>query len=328
MATPLALPPVPVRAGGNDLSDAILVIGGSGLLGARVATAARDEFRTFATYLEHRFDLQGVEELSLDVTDYQQVHAIVRALQPKAVLVCGGMADVDLCEADPERAFAVNADGTRNVAKSLGSVGKLVYVSSNYIFDGAAKGPYKEDDAANPLSAYGKSVLAAEAAVREFCPDFVIARMASLWGIDLVARRPNFVSWVLGELLDGREVRLFDDQTTTPAYANQAAEVLLELVKSDLKGVFNVVSQGCMSRFEMGLKVAEFFDRDAGLIKPAKLKDAGLKARRPLNGCLDCTKVEEALGRPMFTFEESLVFFRSEVQNYHFNWGRPSKPGA
>lgn len=308
------------------VSDAVLVIGGSGLLGARVATACRDDYRTFATYVSHRFDLQGVEELALDVTDYQQVHAIVRALQPRAVLMCGGMSDVELCESDPERAFAVNAEGTRNVAKSLGGIGKLVYVSSNYIFDGASPTPYLEDAAPNPLQAYGRSVAAAEAAVREFCDDFVVARMATLWGIDLVARRPNFVSFVLGELLEGREVRLFDDQKTTPAYANQVAEVLLEIVRNDLKGTFNVVSEGCLSRFEMGRKIAEFFDRDPGLVKPAKLADAPFKAKRPANECLDCSKVEEALSRPMFTFEESLVFFRSEVQNYHFNWGRAQKP--
>jgi dTDP-4-dehydrorhamnose reductase len=308
------------------MTDAILIIGGSGLLGARVATAARDEYRTFATYLEHRFDLQGVEELCLDVTDYQQVHAIVRALRPRAVVLCGGMGDVEGCEADPERAFAVNAEGTRNVAKSLGGAGKLVYVSSNYIFNGTASAPYSEDESPSPLSAYGRSVAAAEASVREFCDNFAIARMATLWGIDLVARRPNFVSWVLGELLEGREVRLFGDQRTTPSYANQVAEVLLEIVRNDLKGVYNVVSQGCLTRLEMGLKIAEFFGRDASLIKPWKLSQAPFKAKRPLNGCLDCTKVEEALGRPMFTFEESLVFFRSEVQNYHFNWGRPQKP--
>ncbi len=290
-----------------------------------MATAARDEYRTFATYLDHRFDLQGVEELSLDVTDYQQVHAIVKALQPKAVVMAGGMGDVEVCETDPERAFAVNTEGTRNVAKSLGGAGKLVYVSSNYVFDGGKGTPYAEDDEPSPLSAYGRSVLAAEQAVREFCPDFVIARMATLWGIDLVARRPNFVSWMLGELLEGREVRLFDDQTTTPSYANQVAEVLMDVVRTDLKGVFNVVSQGCVTRYEMGLKVAEFFGRDPSLVKPFKLADAPFKAKRPKNGCLDCAKVEEALGRPMFTFEESLVFFRSEVQNYHFNWGRPQK---
>lgn len=310
------------------MSDAILVIGGSGLLGARFATAARDEYRTFATYLSHRFDLQGVEELALDVTDYQQVHAIIRALRPKAVVMAGGVGDLEACEADPERAFAVNSEGTRNVAKSLGNVGKMVYVSSSYIFDGAKGSPYTEDDTPNPLSAYGRSIAAAEAAVKEFCPDYVIARMATLWGIDLVARRPNFVSWVLGELLEGREVQLFTDQTTTPSYANQVAEVLLEMVKTDLKGVYNVVSQGCSSRYEMGLKVAEFFGRDPALVKPWKLAEAPFKAKRPLNGCLDCTKVEEALGRPMFTFEESLVFFRSEVQNYHFNWGRTQRPQA
>jgi dTDP-4-dehydrorhamnose reductase len=207
-------------------------------------------------------------------------------------------------------------------------MGKFVYVSSSAVFDGTKGSPYQEDDGLSPLSAYGRSVAAAEASVREFCPDFVIARMATLWGIDLVARRPNFVSWVLGELLENREVRLFTDQTTTPSYANQVSEVLLELVRNDLRGVYNVVSQGCSSKYEMGLKVAEFFGRDPALVRPWTLKAAPFKARRPSNGCLDCTKVEEALGRPMFTFEESLVFFRSEVQNYHFNWGRPQKPHA
>jgi len=85
--------------------------------------------------------------------------------------------------------------------------------------------------------------------------------MATLWGIDLVARRPNFVSWVLGELLEGREVQLFTDQTTTPSYANQVAEVLVEMVRNDCKGVYNVVSQGCQSKYDMGLKVAEFFGK-------------------------------------------------------------------
>jgi dTDP-4-dehydrorhamnose reductase len=310
------------------MPDALLVVGGSGLLGARVATACRDEFRTFATYLDHRFDLQGVEELALDVTDYQQVHAIIRALQPRAVIMCGGIGDVEYCERDPEKAFSVNAEGTRNVAKSLGSTGKMVLVSSNYVFDGGHDRPYREDDTPSPLSTYGKSMLAAEQAVREYCPDSIVARMATLWGIDLVAKRPNFVTWVLDELLANRPVSLFTDQKVTPSYANQVSEVLLEMVNNDLKGTYNVVSQGCMTRYEMGVKVAQFFGRDPSLLRPAKLADAGFKAQRPLNGCLDCNKVEEALSRPMFTFEESLVFFRSEVQNYHFNWGRPQRDKA
>jgi len=307
------------------MAEPMLVIGGSGLLGARVATAARDEYRTFATYLEHRFDLQGVEELCLDVTDYQQVHAIIRALQPKAVVMCGGLGDLEQCEGDRELAFAVNAEGTRNVAKSLGSTGKMVYISSNYIFDGSSVTPYKEDDPPSPVSVYGESILAAENAVREFCPDFIIARMASLFGIDLVARRPNFVTWVLGELLEGRSVDLFDDQILTPTYANQASEMVLEMVNNNLKGVFNVASSSCISRYDMGLQIAQFFNRDPAMLRRSRLEDAPFKAKRPKNGCLDCSKVEEALQRPLFTFEEALVFFRSEVHNYQFNWGRPQK---
>src|SRR5574342_1069512 len=118
------------------MADAVLVIGGSGLLGARVSAAARDQFHTFATYNAHRFDLQAVEELALDVTDYQQVHAIIKGVRPKAVIHCGGIADPEACEADRERAFAVNATGVRNVAKSLGDSGKMVLVSSADIFDG------------------------------------------------------------------------------------------------------------------------------------------------------------------------------------------------
>lgn len=290
-----------------------------------MSAAARDQWRTFATYRTNRFDLQGVEELSLDVTDYQQVHGIVKALRPSAVVYCGGMTDLEACEADREAAYAVNAVGTRNVAKSLGASGKMVFISSSFVFDGAKESPYTEEDEPAPISTYGETVLAAEQAVREYCPDFLVARMCMLWGLDLVAARPNAVSRVLGELLAARPVPLFEDQKVSPTYVNQASEVLLELLSMDAKGTYNVASQGCLTPLQMGRKIAEFFDCDQALAVPARMADAQGRAKQPRNACLDIAKVEEALGRPLFTFEESMVFFRSEVQNYHFNWGRPQR---
>lgn len=302
------------------------MVGGSGLLGARVSAAARDQWRTFATYKANRFDLQGVEELSLDVTDYQQVHAIIKGMQPHAVIYCGGLADPEACEADRERAFGVNAVGVRNVAKSLGDTGKMVYVSTSHVFDGAKEGPYTEEDEPNPESTYGESMLAGEQAVREFSHDFLIARMCMLWGLDLVAGRPNHVSRTLQELLAGRKVEAFDDQKVSPTYVNQASEVLLELLSMDAKGTYNIASQGCVTPHQVARTIAEYFDCDPALVVPTRMAQGKGRAKQPPNACLDTAKVEEAIGRPLFTFEESMVFFRSEVQNYHFNWGRPQKP--
>jgi dTDP-4-dehydrorhamnose reductase len=302
-------------------------VGGSGLLGARVSAAARDQWHTFATYNTNRFDLQGVEEMRLDVTDYQQVHAIVKALRPRAVVYCGGIADVEACEADREGAFAVNAVGVRNVAKSLGDTGKLALVSSSLVFDGEKQGPYTEEDEPAPITVYGESMVAGEQAVREYCPDFLIVRMCMLWGLDLVASRPNPVSRMLEEMLAGRPVALLEDQRVSPTYVNQASEILLELVSMDAKGTYNIASQGCTTPLEMGRTVAEFFDCDKELAVGAKRADHRGRARQPANACLDTAKVEEAVGRPLFAFEEAMVFFRSEVQNYHFNWGRPQKGG-
>lgn len=311
---------------GGFLTEAILIVGGSGLLGARVSAAARDQWRTFATYKKNRFDLQGVEELSLDVTDYQQVHAIVKGMRPRAVIYCGGLADAEACEADREAAFAVNSVGVRNVAKSLGDTGKLAYVSSSYVFDGTKEGPYTEDDEPNPVNTYGESMVAGEQAVREFCPDYLLARMSMLWGLDLVAGRPNPVSRMLEEMLADRKVELFDDQKVSPTYVNQASEILLELVAMDARGTYNVASQGCVTPHSMGRTVAEYFECDGELAVATKLSDSKGRVKHPPNACLDTAKVEAAIGRPLFTFEESMVFFRSEVQNYRFNWGRPQRP--
>jgi dTDP-4-dehydrorhamnose reductase len=290
-----------------------------------VAAAARDEWRTFATYNGHRFDLQGVEEMCLDVTDYQQVHAIVRALRPKAVIYCAGITDLNYCEKNRDAAFSVNAGGARNVAKSLGDTGKMILVSCAHIFNGHKQGPYTEEDEPAPLSIYGESILAAEHAVRDHCPDFIIARTSALWGLDLVAGRPNPVSHMLKEMLGGRAVELSSKDKISPTYVNQASEILLELLRFDLRGVFNVASQDCMSPRDMGLKVADFFNCDQKLVEAADPAGTPHGAQVPAHLCLDGGKTEEAVGRPLFSFDEALVFFRSEVQNYLFDWGRPQR---
>jgi dTDP-4-dehydrorhamnose reductase len=237
------------------------------------------------------------------------------------------MSDPEACEAHREAAFAVNAVGVRNVAKSLGEAGKMVFVSSSFIFDGTKDGPYGEDDRPAPLSIYGETMLAGEQAVQEYCSDHIIARMCMLWGLDLVAGWPNLVSHTLEEMLASRKVQLLEDQKVSPTYVNQASEVLLELVSRDAKGTFNVASRACLTPLEMGRMVAESFECDKDLAEPVKMASAAGRAKQPANACLDISKVEEAVERPLYTFEESLVFFRSEVQNYHFNWGRPRKAG-
>src|SRR5687768_3192636 len=150
----------------------------------------------------------------LDVTDRT---AAAEALAGATVINCAAYTDVDGAESDPETAHAVNADGARNVAEAAA---RVVYVSTDYVFDGTKASPYLESDAVNPLSAYGRSKLAGERATLTASPHSVIVRTAWLFG----AGGLNFVTTMLrlGEERD--EVRVVDDQVGCPTFTGHLAD--------------------------------------------------------------------------------------------------------
>ena len=211
----------------------VLVTGSSGLLGSKLLAAMRSRPELVPLAAARRAPdarhADAVAFWSLDITDRRRVQGIFGEAAPHAVVHAAAMTDVDGCELDPERAWAVNVAGTEHVVEACEQVGaSLVHLSTEYVFDGEA-GPYVETDQPRPLSVYGKTKLASERVVARCGQRWAVARTTVVFGYAPRARH-NFVLWLLDRLARGERVRVVADQVGSPTLADNLAEMVLALV--------------------------------------------------------------------------------------------------
>ena len=229
----------------------ILVTGAGGQIGRELVEVCADD------------EVLAAGHADLDATDRAAVLAIVTTLRPDAIIHAGAWTAVDACEHDVDRAFAVNALGTRHIADAARRVGAhLTYLSTDYVFDGTKRSPYTEWDRPAPLSVYGHSKLAGEheagtessAIIRT---SWVIGRFGT----------GGFVRGVIAAARSGRPVRVASDQRGCPTSAGDLASVIRRLVVDRQCGVFNVTNQGDASRVELASAALEWAGIDTGLVE-------------------------------------------------------------
>lgn len=223
----------------------VLVTGGNGQLGTELSLvlgAAGD-------------DALVASSAELNVADRDLVHQVLGAFRPEVVIHCGAWTNVDGCELDPDRAFQINALGTRHVAEGAARVGaRVVYVSTDYVFDGRGAGPsgggaYTEWDAPNPVSNYGRSKLGGEHELRNILgADAAIVRTS--WVVGRFGT--NFVKTMLRVAADPTKdrVTVVDDQRGCPTFTADLAPMLRRLAVARIPGIFHVSNDGPLSWFE------------------------------------------------------------------------------
>lgn len=254
-------------------------------------------------------DVAALSRAELDITDAQAVYTVLDRLQPQCVINAAAYNLVDRAEDEPERALAVNALGPRNLALWCAAQNaRLVHVSTDYVFglDAERQTPYREDDCPGPLSAYAVSKLAGEQIVRASCPRHLVVRTCGLYGHNPTQQKGNFFSTMLRLGRERGEVRVVDDQRCTPTWVPDLADAMLRLIERDATGLYHVTNAGSATWREF----AEEIFRLAGLavrVTPITSEQFGAKARRPAYSVLDCGRVEQALGRPMPDWHESLA---------------------
>jgi dTDP-4-dehydrorhamnose reductase len=200
------------------------------------------------------------------------------ALQPTHVVHTAAATDVERCEQDPSWAHAVNAAGTRRVAQACRTVGAwLLYVSTDYIFDGHQRLPYREGDPPAPLNVYGRSKLAGEIQVQALAPQWAIVRTAWLYGH--VGR--NFVAAILQRLQASDRLTVVADQVGSPTYASDLAEGIAQLVARGATGIFHLTNSGSCSRFAFAQAIARAIGADPARVVPITSAKLGLRACRP-----------------------------------------------
>ncbi len=280
----------------------LLVTGSTGMLGREVAEAA----------VAARHDVTGLstsEAEPCDLTDPAAVRRFVERARPDLIIHCAAWTAVDDCESDPGRAFAVNAEGTTNLATVADDLGvHIVHVSTDYVFDGTKDGPYVETDPTNPLSVYGRSKLAAEQVLR---PDHTIVRTSWVCGL----HGPNMVRTILRLAAEHPELRFVDDQIGHPTFTASLAPMLLDLGRRRAGGIWHITNQGAVSWFEFAQDVLRAAGLDPDRVKPVATADLlPLRpAPRPANSVL-ANAALEASGRPLLPhYREPLADLVREI---------------
>ncbi len=257
---------------------------------------------------------EAISYLQLDITDAAAVLETVGALRPDAVIHCAAWTAVDAAEEpeNREKVFAINALGTRNLAEACRAVGaKMLYISTDYIFDGTGTEAWKPDcDAYAPLNVYGQSKLEGELAVRKLLERYFIVRIAWVFG----KNGKNFVKTMLRVGKTHDTVRVVKDQIGTPTYTADLAKLLVDMIRTDKYGVYHATNEGgFISWYDF---TCEIF-RLAGLstrVLPVTTEEYGLsKARRPFNSRLDKSKLTEAGFVRLPPWQDALRRFLNET---------------
>jgi dTDP-4-dehydrorhamnose reductase len=277
----------------------ILIVGSTGMLGSECKKALSQDHEVIAP-----------SKTEMDIISWDGVIENLQGISPDAVLNCAGLTDVDACETEDFAVRKMNIEGPRNLAQcSARFQCKLVHISSDYVFDGQKMipQPYFEDDYLNPLSAYGKSKVDSEVAVRDNSPNYIIVRSGWLYAFN----GKNFVKSIVSKALRkrGEVLKVANDQFGSPTWAYRLALQIKALLENDGKGTYHATAEGYCSRFEYAAFVLEKLGIKATL-EPCEMKDMnGFLARRPANCLLEIRRLRKQGINVMINWKEDLETF-------------------
>ena len=282
----------------------VLVTGSKGQLG----------YDVIKELCARRHEALGFDLPELDITDEAAVQAVFDRTEPDAVIHCAAWTAVDAAEESGNiaKVFAVNEGGTRNLAAACKRTGaKLLYLSTDYVFDGQGSSPWRADEVRfDPLNEYGKSKLAGENAVRELLQTYFIVRIAWVFG----KNGNNFVKTMLrlSEMHD--TLRVVCDQVGTPTYTPDLARLLVDMIETNKYGVYHATNEGgFLSWYGFASAIMEEAGKHTKVI-PVTTAEYGLsKAARPFNSRLDKSKLKENGFEPLPDWRDALKRYLKEI---------------
>jgi len=274
----------------------ILVTGADGMLGVDLVRRLRKGPNRIITSTIR----------SMDITNPSQVKHTILSARPDVVIHAAAYTAVDKAEEERELCMAVNHEGTKNVALSCREIGaELIYISTDYVFDGKKKTPYIETDIPHPLNVYGKSKLLGEEVVRTLAPRHKICRTSWLIGVHGVGEM-NFVEKILHAATAKKVLRVVDDQIGRPTFTFDFALLLERVMGLQEWGIFHLTNTGECSRYELAQCVLVMGGRSDVRIVPVSSTEYPAAARRPTNSLLNSNRLESLGIPPLRHWKEAL----------------------
>jgi dTDP-4-dehydrorhamnose reductase len=277
-----------------------LIIGASGFVGQHLA---RKAVRCFDVWEADLAAPAGDHGLPIDITSTSSVDAGFQQSAPAAVVLLAGVSDIDQCEAKPDLAEAVNVRGTTHVAQACARTGaSLLFISSAAVFDGAKHG-YRESDSPTPVSVYGRTKANAEELIASLLPAAVILRLALVIGFAEGSGTNAMLNNFAAKLRAGESVSLPDFEYRNPIDAGTLSDFIVELLCCGAAGIFHLGAIESVSRFELGVRLAERMGFSDRLVQP-QTKPVPGRAPRGLDHFLLTDKIRMICRTPVPNFEE------------------------
>lgn len=278
----------------------VLVTGTKGQLGYDVVNELEKRGHTAVAV--------DIEEM--DITDAVSVERVITEAEVEAVIHCAAYTAVDAAEDNVEICRRVNAEGTENIAKVCKKLDlKMIYISTDYVFDGEGERPWEPDDERYPLNVYGQTKYEGELAVEKYLEKYFIVRIAWVFGVN----GKNFIKTMLKLSETHEELNVVDDQVGSPTYTYDLAVLLVDMVESDKYGRYHATNEGLCTWYEFAKEIF----RQAGVevkVNPVTSDMFPAKAKRPKNSRMSKEKLDANGFHRLPTWQDALERYLSEIR--------------
>ena len=278
----------------------VLVTGTKGQLGYDVVNELEKRGHTAVAV--------DIEEM--DITDAVSVERVIMVVEVEAVIHCAAYTAVDAAEDNVEICRRVNAEGTKNIAKVCKKLDlKMIYISTDYVFDGEGERPWEPDDERHPLNVYGQTKYEGELAVEKYLEKYFIVRIAWVFGVN----GKNFIKTMLKLSETHEELNVVDDQVGSPTYTYDLAVLLVDMVESDKYGRYHATNEGLCTWYEFAKEIF----RQAGVevkVNPVTSDMFPAKAKRPKNSRMSKEKLDANGFHRLPTWQDALERYLSEIR--------------
>lgn len=310
----------------------IYVTGGTGLVGSNFIKVAieRHQVDIFTTVHEYRPPAPVPYAYdTVDICDRDRMFETVRAFQPNAIVHCAYLNDLDRMYGDRELGWQSLVDATRYLIEAANDVGaKMILISTDWVFDGT-QSPAAETTPPNPINYYGVMKVVGETLIDTVADNGAVARVAGVYGVNWERSewRPSqnagfgfFPNVIVEHLRQNQpfEVWMGDvNRRATPTLASDAAEMIMQIVKQDARGIFHCCGGECITRMDLAYSTADVFELDRGLIREGAVDpdDPATWVPIPRDTCLDATYTSQVLGHALLDVKQALLKFRHQLDS-------------
>lgn len=251
----------------------------------------------------------GVDIDEMDITDADQVNKVIKEAAPDAVIHCAAYTAVDAAEDNEEICRKVNAQGTENIAKVCEELDiKMMYISTDYVFNGQGKRPWEPDDEREPLNVYGQTKYEGELAIEEHVKKFFTVRIAWVFGVN----GKNFIKTMLNLGKTHDHLTVVNDQTGSPTYTYDLARLLVDMIQTDKYGRYHATNEGLCTWYEFACEIFKQAGMDVS-VAPVSSDKYPAKAKRPSNSRMDKSKLTANGFQPLPTWQDALSRYLKEI---------------